>query len=129
MRPYSVKDRDNTKRIFNYRLSRARKTIECVFGMMSQKFQVLLKPITCRKYTAIVSIVKCICILHNYVRKHDGVQYTINTFGEATQMNKPILIPNMTYVNTPNGLRNYLTNYFLRPDCALSWQWNYCLIE
>ena len=45
---------DNTKRIFNYRLSRGRKAIECVFGMMSQKFQILSKPITCRKYATIL---------------------------------------------------------------------------
>nr|CAI5821489.1 unnamed protein product [Callosobruchus analis] len=130
MRPYSVRNMDNVKRIFNYRLGRGRKTIECVFGMMSQKFQVLLKPITCRKYSTIISIVKCICILHNYIRKHEGVQYTANTFGESTiQRQKPILIPNMTFVNTPNGLRNYLSNYFFKPDCALPWQWNHCVIE
>lgn len=130
MRPYSVRNLDNVKRIFNYRLSRGRKTIECVFGMMSQKFQILLKSITCRKYSTIISIIKCICILHNYIRKHEGVQYQISTFNESTsQRLKPILIPNMTFVNTPNGLRNYLSNYFLKPDCVLPWQWNHCVIE
>ncbi|KAK9680276.1 DDE superfamily endonuclease [Popillia japonica] len=39
MRPYPVRTLDNKKRIFNYRLSRGRKTIECTFGMMTQKFQ------------------------------------------------------------------------------------------
>lgn len=31
MRPYSVRNLDNMKRIYNYRLNRGRKSIECVF--------------------------------------------------------------------------------------------------
>jgi len=37
MRPYAKKTLDNIKRIFNYRLSRARKTIECTFRMAAEK--------------------------------------------------------------------------------------------
>ncbi|XP_072384742.1 uncharacterized protein [Diabrotica undecimpunctata] len=40
LKPYSKRILDNTKRIFNYRLSRGRKTIECAFEMMTEKFQV-----------------------------------------------------------------------------------------
>lgn len=45
MRPYPERNITDKKKIFNYRLSRGRKTIECSFGMMTQKFQVLLMPI------------------------------------------------------------------------------------
>lgn len=130
MRPYAVRGLDNVKRMFNYRLSRGRKSIECVFGMLSQKFQVLLKPITCRKYETIISIVKCTCILHNYIRKNDGVPYTTSTdnpTNSATSKNIPNLQSNMNFIPSPSGLRNYLANYFLQPNVALPWQWNYCI--
>lgn len=131
LRPYSVRNLDNVKRIYNYKLSRGRKSIECTFGMLTQKFQVLLKAISCRKYSTIISIIQCVCILHNYIRRYDGVQYTTTTdsFNVSNIRHAPILIPNMTFVNTPNGLRNYLANYFLQPNVALPWQWNNCIFE
>lgn len=131
LRPYSVRNLDNVKRIYNYRLSRGRKSIECTFGMLTQKFQILLKAISCRKYSTIISIIQCVCILHNYIRRYDGVQYTTTTdsFNVSNIRHAPILIPNMTFVNTPNGLRNYLANYFLQPNVALPWQWNNCIFE
>lgn len=69
LRPFSKQVLDNVKRIFNYRLSRGRKTIESVFGMMAEKFQVLNTPIRCRDVSKINDIVKAVCILHNFVRK------------------------------------------------------------
>jgi len=44
MRLYPRRVLDNKKRIFNYRFSRGRKTIECAFGMMASKFKVLRTP-------------------------------------------------------------------------------------
>mgnify|MGYP001953942622 CR=1 FL=1 len=41
MRPYPRKDLHNRKLIYNYRHSRARRTVECAFGMMAAKFQCL----------------------------------------------------------------------------------------
>ncbi|XP_022169051.1 protein ALP1-like [Myzus persicae] len=47
MSPYPRRNLNTTQRIFNYRLSRGRKTIECTFGMMTEKFQVLSTAIRC----------------------------------------------------------------------------------
>ncbi|XP_017476083.1 PREDICTED: uncharacterized protein LOC108366258 isoform X2 [Rhagoletis zephyria] len=79
MRPYPERGIDNKMRIFNYRLSRARKNIECTFGMVTQKFQVFMSPIRCKNYDTIISIVQCACILHNFIRKKDGTLYTSTT--------------------------------------------------
>lgn len=46
MVPFSgYHDRKSLERIFNYRLSRARRIVENVFGIMSAVFRVLRKPI------------------------------------------------------------------------------------
>lgn len=61
----------NGKRIYDYRHFRARKTIECTFGMITQKFQVFLTLIRSLKYETINNIVKSVCILHNFIRLKD----------------------------------------------------------
>lgn len=39
LKPYSQRELDHEKRIFNYRLSRARRIIENVFGILSNRFR------------------------------------------------------------------------------------------
>nr|CAI5821607.1 unnamed protein product [Callosobruchus analis] len=51
---------------YNYRLSRARMTVECTFGICSAKFRILLKSIDTKVENA-VHISKAICILHNLI--------------------------------------------------------------
>ncbi|KAK4883228.1 hypothetical protein RN001_006547 [Aquatica leii] len=66
MRPDACVD-DDEKRIFNYRLCRARRLVECAFGILSQTFRVY-----CRRLIAdpqnLTSIILTICILHNIIR-------------------------------------------------------------
>ncbi|XP_008178506.1 uncharacterized protein LOC103307871 [Acyrthosiphon pisum] len=74
MRPNPRRTLKNKKRIFNYILSRGRKTAECSFGMMSQKCQVLMSLIRCTNETTINNIIRSVCILHNFIRKREGRQ-------------------------------------------------------
>lgn len=39
LRPYSSRDLNHSKRIFNYRLSRARRYVECTFGILYKNFK------------------------------------------------------------------------------------------
>lgn len=67
MRPFPRKQtQDNAKSYYNYRLSRARMTVECAFGILSSKFRILLKSIETKVENA-DHIVKAICILHNAI--------------------------------------------------------------
>lgn len=138
MRPYPSSSLNNKKRIYNYRLSRARKTIECAFGMMTAKFQVLSVPIRCKKLENVINIIKAVCILHNFIRKNDGLQYMPSFIAPKRTPNGPennnlhnlqlqeehiILQP----TSAPATFRKYLSNYFIQPRVALPWQNNYCI--
>ncbi|PNF41830.1 hypothetical protein B7P43_G16689, partial [Cryptotermes secundus] len=64
LRPYPRRRVQNNvaASYFNYRLSRARMTVECAFGISSAKLSILLKSIETS-----VHIVKAICLLHNAI--------------------------------------------------------------
>ncbi|GFG35212.1 hypothetical protein Cfor_01316, partial [Coptotermes formosanus] len=67
MRPYPRRMIINKRRIFNYRLSRARKSVECAFGILTAKFKIFERPICCKEHSAI-SIVKASVLLRNFIR-------------------------------------------------------------
>lgn len=78
LRPFPGRGLNNTRRIFNYRLSRARRTVECAFGVLANKWRVLhttilVEPNFCD------NIIKACCVLHNFVRKRDGCIYDEET--------------------------------------------------
>lgn len=82
MRPFPRNQLDdNNKSYYNYRLSRARMTVECAFGIASSKFRILLKAIETKVENA-DHIVKAICILHNIIidkeKELSSYQYVSN---------------------------------------------------
>lgn len=69
MKPYSgVYEKGNSKRIFNNRLSRARRIVENVFGIMSSVFRVLRKPILLSE-NRVTDITMTCTLLHNFLRR------------------------------------------------------------
>lgn len=69
MKPYpGDTNKGSMERIFNYRLSRARRLSENVFGIISVVFRVLRKPILLEPEVA-RQVVLAIIYLHNYLRK------------------------------------------------------------
>ncbi|XP_055526020.1 uncharacterized protein LOC129718865 isoform X2 [Wyeomyia smithii] len=72
LRPYPRSLLDSEKEYFNSRLSRARKCVECAFGIMTAKWRLLWKPIEVEIEFA-DEIVKAICVLHNVILDHEGL--------------------------------------------------------
>lgn len=68
MKPYpGHQSKGSNKRIFNYRLSRARRVSENAFGIMSSVFRVLRKPMLLSPEKASVITLSCV-YLHNFLR-------------------------------------------------------------
>lgn len=69
MKPYSgIYPKGSVERIFNYRLSRARRVVENVFGIMASVFRVLRKPMLLEP-EKVTDIVLTCTLLHNFLRK------------------------------------------------------------
>ena len=67
MKPYSLRGLDNEERIFNYRISRDRRVVENAFGILANRFQVLLTTMQYHHSTVKVIVKACI-VLHNLMR-------------------------------------------------------------
>ncbi|XP_034838224.1 protein ALP1-like [Maniola jurtina] len=118
MRPYGGKMLSKEKNIFNYRLSLARRYVECTFGIMCNKWRILHRPIDV-KIDFAVDIVKAICVLHNLVRMRDGIN--------QDDMINPAPLPNVNPTNSGraihevDNIRTKFTNYFVT-EGKLDWQ-------
>ncbi|XP_026326845.1 uncharacterized protein LOC113235380 isoform X2 [Hyposmocoma kahamanoa] len=66
MRPYPRDRLNSEKRVFNYRLSRARRIVEATFGVLARKWYVYHKDFEC-KIATVDKIIKATCVLHNYL--------------------------------------------------------------
>lgn len=73
MRPYSGRNLNEKKRIFNYRLSRARRMRENTFGILVSCWRVLRKPICMQPNTIDKIILSTVC-LHDFLKSFDEQQ-------------------------------------------------------
>lgn len=118
LRPYAGKCLPVHKRIFNYRLSRARRHVECAFGILSNKWRIFHRPLDVDVELAI-NIVKCCCVLHNFVRDRDG--YDFEDSLTVTGM-EDIKLDNLNVNKSINRYRDALTNYFNSELGQVAWQ-------
>ncbi|XP_037821855.1 uncharacterized protein LOC119610632 [Lucilia sericata] len=66
LKPYSLRTLTATQRIYNYRLSRARRVIENAFGILSARFRILRSAIMLEP-TKVRTITCACCALHNFL--------------------------------------------------------------
>lgn len=70
MRPFPGQNLDTSQRIFNYRLSRARRVVENTFGQLTQKFRIYNRRIHALPKN-VDNIILATCILHNFIKKYN----------------------------------------------------------
>eukprot|EP00795_Rhopilema_esculentum_P011148 gene11148-20032_t len=68
MKPYPFRGLSSEQRIYNYRLSRARRVVENAFGILANRFRVFLSPLMISPENA-EKVVLASCVLHNFLRE------------------------------------------------------------
>lgn len=145
MRPYSGRNLDERKRIFNYRLSRARRIIENSFGILVSRWRILRKPICVHPNTADKIILSTVC-LHNFLKHIEEQQEITNRFycppnfvdredngniinGAWRENDMPLqrIAPCNAHRATVEAYkqRDKLADYFLTPQGEVPWQLEY----
>lgn len=86
LKPYAQRELTEEKRIFNYRLSRARNCVENTFGLISSRFRLLQGAIHLHPEKASY-VVLAICVLHNFLRKRGSSYVTSTNFDRQDGIN------------------------------------------
>lgn len=123
MRPYPARKLTWQQRVFNYRLSRARRYVECGFGILANKWRILHRPIDVSIDMADIIIQAC-CVLHNFVRHRDGYNF------EDTLSCPLESIPAIGTRGNNIGVetRDSFKSYFCSPAGSVPWQNRSCNI-
>ena len=122
MRPFPRASLDNSKKIFNYRLSRARRCVECAFGIASQKFRILQKSVETKTSNAVL-IIKAVCVLHNTLIDKEGVDNSLIAEIPENAMTTACLNRDSTISRqTAHHTRNKFKDYFVSEQGCVPWQ-------
>lgn len=133
MRPFPGKNLPNDQRIFNFRLSRARRTIENAFGVLSARWRLLHKPIIGNSEN-VVTMVKAMCVLHNVIKTREPGKYTpvgyvdTDDTNNGQWRNEGIELGPMEHQGARNSaveaklMRENFCSYFNSPVGKLPWQ-------
>lgn len=108
LRPYPQRQLNPRKRVFNYRLSRCRRSVECAFGLLANKWRVFHSLILVQP-NSIDNIIKACCVLHNFVRRRDGINF------DDTQTHPFVDVTDAGPTARADGLetREFFANYFM----------------
>jgi len=120
LRPFGGTHLDKKKQVFNYRLTRARRYVECAFGILANKWRIFHRPLDVKEETAIW-VVKACTVLHNLVRERDGLHFE-NTIPEE------IFFDNIANSHmrrgglSANSIRTSFADYFVSESGSIPWQ-------
>ncbi|XP_066596893.1 uncharacterized protein [Prorops nasuta] len=123
LRPYPGRQLDSdSKRIYNYRLSRARRTVENTFGIFTQKFRIYCRRIQA-KLENVDHIIMATCILHNFIKYHDDSQLNQN----YNSLNNETILQNMparggNSSNSAFNVREQFMHFFNSDVGSVPWQ-------
>lgn len=128
MKPYSASDLTEPQRNFNYRHSRARRTIETAFGILANRWQVFHKPINMLPITADKITLASVC-LHNflmYEEQRDDAKSYSREIDEVNTYWSSVIVEN-EQANTQTAIiqRDILCDYFVSAAGEVNFQYEY----
>lgn len=117
---------NNIRKIFNYRLSSARQTVECTFGILASRFRVYRRPFDC-KTSLVDDIVKATCVLHNYLRngilgKPHNVVADIQKNPMPVHQLRPLAGNRTRSSKESFNIRENFAAFFVSPAGSVPWQ-------
>lgn len=125
LRPFSGRELDETKSIFNYRLTRARRFVECAFGIMANKWRILHRPSNV-SLDLTVNIVKTCCLLQNFIHKEEGISNLIvDSEIELQALARSEDADTLQGTLTAENVRRNFAEYFVSPQGSVPWQNEY----
>ena len=128
MRPYpgSSTSSNMDNRVFNYRLSHARQTIECAFGILSARFRIYKRPLELPPFV-VQKLIKATCVLHNYLRRNEKIyeeevrDIPAEDFSDPIHQFVDLRRTKSRSSRLAYNIREEFKNYFVNKD-VLPWQ-------
>lgn len=143
MKPYSKNNLSNVEKVFNYRLSRARRVVENAFGILVWRFRVFQRPIELQPDT-IDKVIWAACSLHNWLRMTSNTYFTpelvdsedLNTCdvtpgiwrNDANGLQSVSNLGSNNYKREAEKIRSSYAQYFMT-EGSVPWQWKKVGIE
>ncbi|XP_067121525.1 uncharacterized protein [Centruroides vittatus] len=144
MRPYPGRQLSPLQSVFNYRLSRARRCIECAFGILANRWRIFRRPIALAPDN-VDKVIKAAVVLHNFMITEnnlsdeaaycpEGYRDYLNTNGvfcegswrtdELCEQWKPFKQNvSRNFSKLAGDIRDKFAIYFVS-EGNVSWQWN-----
>ena len=135
MKPYARTAMAREERIYNYRLSRARRVVENAFGLLANRFQCLLTTLRQNPSTVRTMVQACVCLhnlmrtrypsIHNSALDREDAEHNIvpgSWRGEQTlaELRQPARGRSAT--QAAQAQRNYIKAYYNSPAGSVPWQ-------
>jgi len=128
MKPYCGSNLTIAQKIFNYRHSRARRTIESAFGILANRWQVFHKSICMLPQTADKITLASVC-LHNFLmyeeQKNGMKEYSQEVNGDSTYWSPVVINTDQNNTQMTVVQRNFLCEYFISPTGKVDFQYDY----
>lgn len=124
VKPYSARNLTHKQRIFNYRLSRARRVVENAFGIMSSRFRIFGKAIPLAPHK-VTTLVLAVCCIHNFLfrNKTSSEQYMSENVDQTSDLQSITRTCRTSrHANEATEVRENLCSYFNTAAGAVSWQ-------
>jgi hypothetical protein len=129
LKPYASASLNQERRVFNYRLSRARRTIENAFGILASVFRIFRRPINANVET-VRSITKATVALHNFLlteKSEKGNFKKVKEEWRTTVANDGSLLPVLqtgsnNYSKDAKTVRDEFCKYFNSVEGSVPWQ-------
>lgn len=125
MKPYQSQNLSEVERIYNYRISRARRCVESAFGILAMRWRILERPIGLNPET-IDNLIKTSICLHNFLSSMNDTNSDIEAFKEKQKQkdcDEVCLGNEIECEPEATVIRQLLTNYFISSQGEVPWQY------